>query len=154
MSTSWIAAPPSPETTVAIARVHLRYEDVTQDGRLLLEVLPNALGAAVWSAQLEGDSFAMACIQHGVIPILSRFVVEGTPGPFGVTTPLGVTGRFAGVARRADRVFLNMWAELTGPDRAHVSAASPRTRGRSRPRVASSASTSSRACSRRRASAA
>ncbi len=56
MSTSWIAAPPPPETKVASARVHLRYEDVSQDGRLLLEVLPNALGAAVWSAQLERDS--------------------------------------------------------------------------------------------------
>lgn len=114
MPSSWIAAPPAPETTGANARVHLRYEDVCQDGRLLLEVLPNALGAAVWSAQLEGDSFAKTCIQHGVIPILSRFVIEGTPGPFGVTKPLGVTGRFQ-LSQGDDRVFLNMWADLTGP---------------------------------------
>jgi hypothetical protein len=114
MASSWIAAPTPPDTAGATARVHLRYEDVSQDGRLLLEVLPNALGAAVWSAQLEGDSFAKTCIQHGVIPILSRFVIEGTPGPFGVTKPLGVTGRFQ-LAQGEDRVFLNMWAELTGP---------------------------------------
>ena len=81
---------------------------------MLLEVLPNALGAAVWSAQLEGDSFAKTCIQHGVIPILSRFVIEGTPGPFGVAKPLGVTGRFQ-LAQGEERVFLNMWGDLTGP---------------------------------------
>ncbi len=60
------------------------------------------------------------CIEHGVIPILSRFVIEGTPGPFGVATPLGVTGRF-GLAQvendrgEPERVVLNMWADLTGP---------------------------------------
>ena len=114
MSTPWIAVPPAPETTSASARVHLRYEDVSQDGRLLLEVLPNALGAAVWSAQLEKDSFAKTCIMNGIIPILTRFVIEGAPGPFGVMTPLGVAGRFQ-IAQGAERVHLNMWADLTGP---------------------------------------
>lgn len=111
---NWIAAPPAPRADGATARVHLRYEDVCQDGRLLLEVLPNALGSAVWGAQLAKDSVAKTCMEQGVIPILTRFVIEGTPGPFGVMTPLGVTGRFA-LARSDDRVYLNMWADLTGP---------------------------------------
>jgi len=111
---NWIAAPPAPRVEGATARVHLRYEDICQDGRLLLEVLPNALGSAVWSAQLSKDSVAKTCMEQGVIPILTRFVIEGTPGPFGVMTPLGVTGRFA-LAQGEDRVFLNMWADLTGP---------------------------------------
>ena len=111
---NWIAAPPAPRVEGATARVHLRYEDICQDGRLLLEVLPNALGSAVWSAQLSKDSVAKTCMEQGVIPILTRFVIEGTPGPFGVMTPLGVTGRFA-LTRGDDRVYLNMWADLTGP---------------------------------------
>lgn len=111
---NWIAAPPTPKVEAAAARVHLRYEDVCQDGRLLLEVLPNALGSAVWGAQLSKDSIAMRCMAEGVIPILTRFVIEGTPGPFGVMTPLGVTGRFE-LAQGDDRVYLNMWADLTGP---------------------------------------
>ena len=111
---NWIAAPPQPDVEGATARVHLRYEDVCQDGRLLLEVLPNALGSAVWAAQLAKDSVAKTCMEQGVIPILTRFVIEGTPGPFGVMTPLGVVGRFA-LAQGDDRVFLNMWADLSGP---------------------------------------
>jgi len=113
---NWIEAPPAPDVAAARARVHLRYEDVSQDGRLLLEVMPNALGAAVWSAQLARDSVAQACIASGVVPILTRFVIEGAPGPFGVATPLGVTGRFAlAQVERPERVVLNMWAELEGP---------------------------------------
>ena len=110
----WIAAPTPPETEGATARVHLRYEDVSQDGRLLLELLPNALGAAVWGPQLSRDSIAKTCMERGLIPILTRFVIEGTPGPFSVTTPLGVKGRFQ-LAQGDDRVYLNMWADLTGP---------------------------------------
>ncbi|HEY1960698.1 MAG TPA: acyl-CoA thioesterase [Polyangiaceae bacterium] len=113
--TDWIAAPPPPATEPARARVHLRYEDVSQDGRLLLELMPNALGAAVWSAQLSGDSFAMKCMATGVVPILTRFVIEGEPGPFGIATPLSVLGRFSLAQTAGERVFLNMWAELSGP---------------------------------------
>ncbi len=115
MTRDWIAAPPPPENPAAKARVHLRYEDVSQDGRLLLEVMPNALGAAVWGAQLARDPFAQACLASGVVPILTRFVIEGSPGPFGVATPLAVEGRFALAELSGERVYLNMWAELTGP---------------------------------------
>jgi hypothetical protein len=115
----WIAAPPPPDVPGAQARVHLRYEDVSQDGRLLLELLPNALGAAVWNAQLARDALVQACFASGVIPILSRFVIEGAPGPFAIAPPLEVTGRFAlGQVRdgrgEPDRVVLGMWAELSG----------------------------------------
>ncbi len=123
---NWIEAPPPPESAGASARVHLRYEDVSQDGRLLLEVMPNALGASVWSSQLARDDLMKACITSGIVPILTRFVIEGSPGPFGVAPPLAVTGRFQ-LAQVVDhrgepeRVVLNMWAELTG------------TRGRTHP---------------------
>jgi hypothetical protein len=114
MMEKWIAAPKAPDAEGATAKVHLRYEDVCQDGRLLLEVMPNALGSAVWGAQLSKDSVAKTCMERGVIPILTRFVIEGTPGPFGVMTPLAVVGRFQ-LARGDDRVYLNMWADLSGP---------------------------------------
>ena len=52
-------------------------------------------------------------MEQGVIPILTRFVIEGTTGPFGVMTPLGVTGRFA-LAQGDGRVYLKM-SDLTGP---------------------------------------
>ncbi len=112
--------PPRPETAGASANVHLRYEDISQDGRLLLEVMPNALGAAVWGAQLSRDPLAQACLRAGVVPVLTRFVIEGTPGPFGLASPLSVTGRFTlaqveNEKGELERVVLNMWADLTGP---------------------------------------
>ncbi len=116
----WISAPPPPDSTGANARVHLRYEDVCQDGRLLLELLPNALGASVWNAQLARDELAKACFATGIVPILTRFVMEGSPGPFAVGPALSVTGRFqiaqvVNARGEPERVALNMWAELSGP---------------------------------------
>ncbi len=116
----WIAAPKAPETDGTTARVHLRYEDISQDGRVLLEVMPGALGASVWGAQLSRDPLAQACLGAGIVPILTRFVITGAPGPFGVASPLAATGRFA-IAQvendrgEADRVVLNMWADVEGP---------------------------------------
>jgi hypothetical protein len=95
--------------------MHLRYEDISQDGRLLLEVMPNAVGAAVWGAQLSRDAFAQRCMREGIVPILSRFVLEGTDGPFGVMAPMEATGRFALVETDSGRIALNMWSEVTGP---------------------------------------
>jgi acyl-CoA thioesterase FadM len=120
MSDSWITAPLPPESPSASAKVHLRYEDISQDGRVLLEVMPNALGASVWGAQLARDPLAQACLRAGVVPILTRFVIEGTAGPFGIASPLAAVGRFAlaqveNAAGEPERVVLNMWAELTAP---------------------------------------
>jgi hypothetical protein len=113
--TNWIAAPPPPETTSATARVHLRYEDISQDGRLLLEVMPNALGASVWGAQLARDPLAQECLRSGIVPVLTRFVMEGTPGPFSVMTPMEATGRHVLAETDTGRVVVNMWAELKAP---------------------------------------
>jgi len=62
--------------------VALRFEDVTQDGRLVLEALPNALGTTVWRRMLTHDPFTRHCFENGIVPILTRFRLQGTPGPF------------------------------------------------------------------------
>ena len=117
----WIKAPEAPaDSPSAKARVFLRYEDITQDGRLLLEVLPNAIGASVWEMQLEKDPFVRECMRRGIVPMLSRFVLEGEPGPFSVMKPLECEGRYAlaralNEAGEVERIIVNMWAELRGP---------------------------------------
>jgi acyl-CoA thioesterase FadM len=102
--------------------VPLRFEDLSQDGRLILEVFPNALGAAVWEPLLAKDPVARAARKQGVIPILTRFVMQGTQGPFALMRePVRAWGTFAlahGVAagtEQVDRVYVNMWAELRAP---------------------------------------
>jgi hypothetical protein len=97
--------------------VHLRFEDVTQDGRLVLEALPNALGPTVWRGILAHDPSSAASFAAGIVPILSRFVLEGAPGPFSANAPVEAEGtcQLARVGEGKDaRYVLDMWAELTG----------------------------------------
>jgi len=112
----WISAPPMrADAATGTARLHLRWEDISQDGRLLLEVLPAALGPTIWGAQLANDPLALACRDAGIVPILTRYVIEGDPGPFSVVTPMNATGRFALAQTSDGHVMLNMWAEVTAP---------------------------------------
>jgi hypothetical protein len=114
MSLSWIPPEPSvPDEHRAGGRVHLRYEDVSQDGRLVLEALPHAL-STVWRrlAQVRDVSFG-----EGVVPILSRVVVEGGEGPVSVHANAEAEGFYhvahtVGPDGAVDRLVLVMWATV------------------------------------------
>lgn len=107
------AIPPLPANTVrAGATVHLRFEDVTQDGRLVLEALPNALGPTVWRGLLAHDPVAPLLFKRGIVPILSRFILEGYAGPISASAPIDAQGTYQ-LARSSDgRFVLDMWADL------------------------------------------
>jgi hypothetical protein len=113
-----MSIPPAPTGTPrATARVHLRFEDVTQDGRLVLEALPNALGPTVWRGILHADPTSAATFAAGIVPILSRFVLEGAPGPFSANVPIEAEGtcQLARVGEgEGARYVLDMWADLHG----------------------------------------
>lgn len=118
--------PPFPQEAVrSAASVHLRFEDVTQDGRLVLEAMPNALGPAVWRGLIAHDPLAQVVFQHGIVPILSRLVLEGYSGPVSANAPIDAQGtyRLARTAPTASapppaqsvrdtRFTLDMWADL------------------------------------------
>jgi hypothetical protein len=112
---SWIEAPTPPEQAGATSRLHLRFEDISQDGQVLLEVMPHALGAAVWRPRVAQDPDVQACMAQGIIPILSRYVIEGTAGPFDLMSPVQATGRHALAETEDGRVVVNMWADLEAP---------------------------------------
>ncbi len=101
------------------ALVSLRFEDVTQDGRLVLEALPNALGPTVWRGMLTRDPFARIWLESGIVPILTRFRLEGMPGPFSAHAQLEAqaTSRIAlaGAPPPDGRVVLDVWADLYAP---------------------------------------
>ena len=117
MSLSWIPPEPSvPDDHRARDRVHLRYEDVSQDGRLVIEALPHALGA-VWRrlAQTRTVHFG-----EGVVPILSRVVVEGGGGPVSVNAIAEAEGFYhvahtVGPDGAVERLILAMWATVLAP---------------------------------------
>ena len=58
--------PAVPATQTSAGELPLRYEDVTQDGHLVVEAAPTALGE-VWR-RLEGDQRAALGSERGVLP--------------------------------------------------------------------------------------
>lgn len=78
----------------AHAQLPIRYEDVTQDGRVQLLSLPHAIGAAVWQQLLANQPFARQAQRAGIVPILTRLVIDGGAGPISVRRPLEVEGGY------------------------------------------------------------
>jgi hypothetical protein len=114
------AAPQVPEKQRGSGTFPLRYEDISQDGRLLVEASTNGLDVAVWHHILRDHAFARAALRQGILPILSRLAVDATPGPFSVEAPMQAEGCYALAHGRdadgaVDRLYLNMWAELWAP---------------------------------------
>jgi hypothetical protein len=101
------------------APTRLRYEDVAQDGQVMLSTLPVGLGDAVWRANLAQHPLRESLLTEGVVPILTRLVIDATPGPFGIDPPLQSRGRFLFAhsvddTGAVDRLHLNMWVDLDG----------------------------------------
>jgi hypothetical protein len=108
-----------PEQTVTVTGP-LRYEDVSQDGRLLLSALPHFMGLAVFQGLLVKDPAARAGAHAGIVPILTRLSIEGGGGPVSVRKPVTATGGFRtahalSAAGEVDRLLLDTWASMTAP---------------------------------------
>lgn len=99
--------------------VSLRYEDIAQDGRLILDAIPHGLGEVVWQNILARHPMSRSTSAAGVIPILTRLVVEGTGGPIAVRRHLDGEGLFQ-LAHSVDeggtlnRILLNLWVDTYG----------------------------------------
>ena len=132
----------------ATGRVSLRFEDVTQDGRLVLEALPTALGPTVWRGLLEKAPGFRACYENGVFPILSRLRARGDAGgPSRPTAAVEAEGSYR-LARADDgRFVLEVWVDLYAPSARPTARPARRREGRSP--AGSSPSKSSRARLRR-----
>lgn len=106
----------------ASGSVHVRYEDITQEGRLLLETSTGALGETIWRKLLAQHPITALIAAEGIVPILTRLVAEGTPGPFAISSRLAAEGAYevlrSGAAAEdgaPQRLYLNMWADLSAP---------------------------------------
>ncbi|HUH03849.1 MAG TPA: acyl-CoA thioesterase [Kofleriaceae bacterium] len=111
--------PPLPDDQLAMGKAYLRYEDVSQDGRVMLGVLPSSLGQVVWRTLLGEHPIMRLGRTDGVVPILSRFVLIGDDGTVPIGRPLEVRGAYQmGHTRdgdgQVDRLLLNLWADLYG----------------------------------------
>jgi hypothetical protein len=99
--------------------VSLRYEDVALDGRLMLDAIPHGLGEVMWQSVIAHHPMRAKLIQEGIVPILTRIVVEGLDSPIAVGRPLEGSGAFQ-LAHTVDeldavnRIVLNMWVDVHG----------------------------------------
>jgi hypothetical protein len=100
------------------SEVPIRFEDVTQDGRFVLEALPNAIGPTIWRGILTKNRSFISLMNAGVLPMLTRFVLQGTPGPFSANATVDAEGACR-MVRTDDggepRYALDIWAELYAP---------------------------------------
>lgn len=105
----------APEDRLHRGSLTLRYEDVAEDGRVKLETLPSSLGV-VWRGMLSGTAEAAALRSAGIVPILRRMVITGTPTPVAIHRPLDVEGRWetAHTAEGRTRFLMNMRVDLSG----------------------------------------
>jgi hypothetical protein len=92
----------------------LRYEDVTQDGRLMPIAVPPSLGG-LWRGVLVKHPGARASQQEGIIPMLTRLTIRSHDRAIRVDKPVQTHSGFE-LARdpESTRLFMNVWCQIRG----------------------------------------
>ena len=108
-----------PEQQQATAVMHLRFEDVSQNGRVMLDALPHGLGPAVWVKLLRASPIEALISTQGNVPILTRLIIEGGDGPIAMREPLQLRGRYQlahteDATSQVNRLILAMWLSASG----------------------------------------
>jgi hypothetical protein len=109
--------PDVPAEQRAEGSITLRYEDVAQDGRVVLGALPSALGV-VWR-EIAQRSPSRGVRDAGIVPLLARLTIAGGAGPVSVLEPLRARGCMqlacsVDAGGEVDKILLLMWASVTG----------------------------------------
>jgi hypothetical protein len=102
-----------------------RYEDCTQDGRLVTTAIPPAL-ATLWNTRDSRNPGARQARASGLISLMTRLTVTSLDVPVRVNRPFEATVGFEMAHDRdasgaVSRLFLNVWAGIRG--RQHLSRA-------------------------------
>jgi hypothetical protein len=125
--------PEVPAERRARGRVGMRYEDIAQDGALKVGGMPHAIGMVCFRDLWQPTQLYRESRAEGILPILSRMVMQVTGGPVAVQYPVEVEGAFhVGQARAASgevaRLLLCMHTELYG-QAAHTHDPQPKNAG-------------------------
>jgi hypothetical protein len=113
------SAPEVPESHRAQGSVYMRYEDIAQDGALKVGGMPHAIGMVCFGQLWIPTQVNRETRPLGIVPILSRLVMQSTGGPVAVRHPIQVEGRYVlghttDPAGAINRLLLNMHCELHG----------------------------------------
>ncbi|WP_437876541.1 hypothetical protein [Sorangium sp. So ce513] len=110
--------PRVPEQQQGTAVMHLRFEDVSQTGRVMLDALPHGLGPTLWAKLIAASPIQGLMSAQGVIPILTHLIIEGGEGPIAAREPLQLRGLYQlahteDAAAEVNRLILAMWLTAT-----------------------------------------
>jgi hypothetical protein len=95
----------------------LRFEDLSQDGRVHMGPIVASIGAAIWEPMLWREPSVMSLHQAGIRPIFTRLVLEVGSAQLELGTKLAAEGVYE-LAHEPDgkgaaaRLFLNMWTNV------------------------------------------
>jgi hypothetical protein len=97
----------------------LRWEDVAQDGRLMLTALAPAIDWTVWSVLFHDHAGAREAERRGIVPVLTRITAEGSDESIKVTAPVSARGTYVMAhstdeTDAVDRLYMNAWVEVRG----------------------------------------
>jgi hypothetical protein len=103
---------PGDQSTTATA--YLRFEDVTQDGRVHPIAVPSSL-AYLWRDAIVPHPGARNALAQGVLPILTRLTLTSYDQPIRVDRSLDIRAGFQ-LARdpATERLYMNVWSEMRG----------------------------------------
>jgi hypothetical protein len=116
----YFPAPPAPvfppeQSTVTPMR--LRFEDVSQDGRLIPIAIPPGL-TGLWNDVLLHHPGNLNTRKQGVLPILTRLTIATHDQPIRIDRPIESRGGFDLAAQEDDgtiaRLFMRVWLEMHG----------------------------------------
>ena len=109
--------PAFPSDQASNTESHLRYEDCTQDGRLIPIAIPPSLGG-LFQDSIMRHKGARNSIAAGVIPILTRQTIYSLEQPVRIDRPIEVRAGFD-LAHDTEngevsRLFMRAWSEIHG----------------------------------------
>ena len=110
----WPEFPPGQSATTTGG---FRYEDVTQDGRLIPLAVPPVL-SGLWRAVLVNHQGARNALSHGVIPILTRMTITTTDQAIRPDRPFESHAGFLLAHDKQggeiSKLYMNVWANVRG----------------------------------------
>jgi hypothetical protein len=106
-------------TPFAEATVRLRWEDVAQDGRIILTALAPAIDWTIWNGLLKDHRGVLESERQGIVSILTRMTAVGTDEHIRVIEPVTGRGTYqlahsVGADGEVDRLFMTAWVEVRG----------------------------------------
>ena len=104
----------------ATGSVYVRYEDIAQDGSLKVGGMLPGVGLVAMGKLWFKTPLSRATRPLGIIPILTRLVMQSTGGPMAVRTPFEAEGAYRLAHARDERgevarILLHAQAELHAP---------------------------------------